>query len=114
MGQDIAGTLKVESATRDPLHELARQGARDMIAQALEAEVQEYLANFAECRDAAGHRLGVRNGYKKERQILTGIGALPVTQPRVDDRRVDENGRRQQFSSLILPPYLRRAKSVEE
>jgi transposase-like protein len=114
MGQDIAGTLKVESATRDPLHELARQGARDMIAQALEAEVQGYLASYADCRDAAGHRLVVRNGYKQERQILTGIGPLPVTQPRVDDRRVDENGRRQQFSSLILPPYLRRAKSVEE
>ena len=114
MEQDIAGTLKVESVSRDPLHELARKGAREMIAQALEEEVRTYLETYADCRDAAGHRLVVRNGHKPERQILTGIGPLAVTQPRVDDRRVDEHGRRQQFTSLILPPYLRRAKSVAE
>ena len=114
MEQDIAGTLKLESPTQDPLHELARKGAREMIAQALEVEVQEYLERYAECRDGDGHRLVVRNGYKAERTVLTGIGPVKVTQPRVDDRRVDEAGRRQRFSSLILPPYLRRAKSVEE
>lgn len=114
MRQDIAGTLKVESAGRDPLHELARKGAREMIAQALEEELREYLEMHAECRDAQGHRLVVRNGYKPPRQILTGIGPLEITQPRVDDRRIDEHGQRQRFTSLILPPYLRRAKSVEE
>lgn len=114
MEQDITGTLKVESHTRDPLHELARKGAREMIAQALEAEVSEYLERYADCRDSEGHRLVVRNGYKNQRQIWTGIGPVPVTQPRVDDRRVDQHGQRQRFASLILPPYLRRAKSVEE
>jgi putative transposase len=114
MGQDIAGTLKLESNTRDPLHELARKGARDMIAQALEAEVAEYLERYADWKAPDGHRLVVRNGYKKERQILTGIGPVAITQPRVDDRRIDDHGQRQRFTSLILPPYLRRAKSVEE
>ena len=73
MGQDIVGTLQVESLNRDPLHELAGKGARDMIAQALEEEVWEYLETYADCRNASGHRLVVRNGYKKERLILTGI-----------------------------------------
>jgi putative transposase len=114
MSQDTGGTLRIESVSRDPLHELARKGAREMIAQALEAEVEEYLEAHAGCRDDNGHRLVVRNGHKAERKILTGIGPLPVIQPRVDDRRTDDNGRRQRYESAILPPYLRRAKSVDE
>src|ERR1700739_1491677 len=104
----IAGTIKVKSVSRDPLHELARKGARDMIAQALEEEVGEYLERYASVRDEAGHRMVVHNGQKPGRQIITGIGPGAVSQPRIDDRRVDQEGRRERFESKLLPPYLRR------
>jgi transposase-like protein len=110
----VAGTIKMESVSRDPLHELARKGARDMIAQALEEEVREYLELHASVRDDAGHRMVVRNGHKPQRQIITGIGPVAVSQPRVDDRRIDQEGQRQRFESQLLPPYLRRAKSIDE
>ena len=110
----IAGTLRIGSASRDPLHELARKGAREMIAQALEEEVRDYLERYAGVRDAAGHRMVVRNGHKPERHIITGVGPLKVSQPRIDDRRVDQEGHRQRFESQLLPPYLRRAKSIDE
>lgn len=111
---EMAGTLRMESTGRDPLHELARKGAKQMIAQALEEEVREYLDRHADVRDDAGHRLVVRNGHKPAREILTGVGPVEVSQPRVDDRRVDQEGRRERFESKLLPPYLRRAKSVDE
>ena len=85
-----------------------------MLAQAIEAEVTDYIERHAHQRDAAGHRQVVRNGYKEEREIQTGIGPIRVRQPRVNDKRLDENGQRLQFSSAILPPYLRKTKSIEE
>jgi transposase-like protein len=85
-----------------------------MLAQAIEAEVAEYIARHADLRAADGHRLVVRNGYKDEREIQTGIGPIAVRQPRVNDKRRDENGRRVQFTSAILPPYLRKTRSIEE
>jgi putative transposase len=112
--QGEPGTLKIGCASRDALHELIRKGAQEMIAQALQEEVGEYLERHAQERDDAGHRLVVRNGYKEPRQIVTGVGAVAVRQPRVDDRRTDEQGRRERFESKLLPPYLRRAKSVDE
>ena len=113
-GDDDAGTLRIESSSRDPLHELARKGARDMIAHALEEEVREYLEGHSNQRDADDHRMVVRNGHKPPRTILTGVGAVAVRQPRVNDRRVDAEGKRERFESKLLPPYLRRAKSVDE
>lgn len=110
----IAGTIRMESASLDPLHELARKGARDMIAQALEEEVREYLDRHAESRDEQGHRLVVRNGHKPPRQVILGIGPVEVRQPRINDRRIDQEGRRERFESKLLPPYLRRAQSVDE
>jgi putative transposase len=109
-----AGTLRIGPASRDMLHELARKGAQQMIAQALEEEIREYLDRYAGIRDEAGHRMVVRNGHKPQRQIITGIGPLKVSQPRIDDRRVDQEGRRERFESQLLPPYLRRAKSIDE
>jgi transposase-like protein len=85
-----------------------------MLAQAIEAEVADYIERHARERDAAGHRQVVRNGHKHEREIQTGIGPITVRQPRVNDRRVDEKGQRLQFSSAILPPYLRKTRSLEE
>src|SRR5688500_15092008 len=86
------------------LDELAREGARRMIATALEAEVADYVERFAEERDEDGKRLVVRNGRARERRVTVGSGTVPVRAPRVNDKRVDEQtGERRQFSSKILP-----------
>ncbi len=82
--------------------------------QAIEDEVNEYLDAGRSHIDPHGHRLVVRNGHKPPRTILSGVGPLKVTQPRVDDRRVDESGERFRFTSKILPPYLRKTKVIEE
>lgn len=101
-------------STTDVLTDVLREGAQRLLAQAVEAEVGAYVDAHAEQFDADGHRLVVRNGHKPERQIQTGIGPVTVRQPRVDDRRVDEQGRRLRFTSSILPPYLRKTKAIEE
>ena len=101
-------------AAHDSLTPILREGAQKLLAQAIDAEVAEYIEAHAQQRDAAGHRLVVRNGHKDEREIQTGIGPIAVRQPRVNDQRVDENGQRRQFTSAILPPYLRRTRSIEE
>jgi len=100
-------------STTDVLTDVLREGAQRLLAQAVEAEVGAYVDAHAEQFDADGHRLVVRNGHKPVRQIQTGIGPVTVRQPRVDDRRVDEQGRRLRFTSSILPPYLRKTKAIE-
>ena len=97
------------------LDELAREGARRMLAAALEAEVDAYLAAAAAERDEQGRRLVVRNGHAREREILTAAGAVAVQAPRVDDRRVDPvTGQRIRFRSVILPPWCRKSPKVAE
>ncbi len=96
------------------LDEIARQGARRMLAEALEAEVEAYLEAARGERDERGHALVTRNGYAREREVLLGTGAVEVRAPRVYDRRVDEDGERQRFKSVILPPYMRRSPKVSE
>jgi transposase-like protein len=96
------------------LDEIAREGARRMLVQALEVEVAAYLAGHSEARDEQGHRLVVRNGPARARQVTLGSGTVEVRAPRVNDRRVDEEGRRQRFTSAILPPYMRRSPKVAE
>jgi len=103
-----------DESTKDVLTEILREGAHKMLATAIEAEVADYIDEHADQRDANGHRLVVRNGHKDERQIQTGIGPVMARQPRVDDQRIDENGERIRFASKILPPYLRKTKSIEE
>ena len=94
---------------------LAREGARRMLAAALEAEVDAYLAAFAAERDERGRRLVVRNGHARQREVATVAGAIPVRAPRVDDRRVDPaTGERARFRSVILPPWCRRSPKVAE
>ena len=84
-----------------------------MLAVALEAEVDAYLACFAELVDERGHRLVRRNGHAPARQVATGAGQIEVVRPRVDDRRVDSaTGRRAQFHSQILPRWCRRSPKV--
>lgn len=95
------------------LDELAREGARRMIAAALEVEVDEYVRRFVEERGDDGLAKVVRNGRGKERGVTMGAGTVRLQAPRVNDKRVVE-GQRQRFASKILPPYLRRSKNVSE
>jgi transposase-like protein len=99
---------------KSPLEEILRRGARQLLIGAIEAEVDDYLAAHAHCRDDQGRRLITRNGHAQERTILSGLGPIQVRAPRVEDRRVDGEGRKIRFTSAILPPYLRKTKSVEE
>jgi transposase-like protein len=97
------------------LDDLAREGARRMIATALEAEVADYVGQFSDERDGDGKRLVVRNGRARERKLTVGSGTVPIRAPRVNDKRVDEQtGERQRFSSRILPAYARRSPKVND
>jgi putative transposase len=110
--QEVAN-FREQFEGRDVLDQLVRQGAQQMLQQAIEAEVQEFLQQHQQRRDQDGKRLVVRNGYKPSRKIVTGAGALEVQQPRVRDNSPSQE-ERVQFSSAILPPYLRRSKAIEE
>jgi len=96
----------------DPLTDILRKGARELLAQAVEAEVCDLMAKHAHLTDAAGRQRVVRHGHLPEREVMTGIGPVPVKVPRVRDR--GKGGEKIKFASTLLPPYLRRAKSVEE
>jgi putative transposase len=104
----------VSIGSRDALTEILRKGAQQMLGQAIENEVAEYLRRHAHQRDENGRRLVVRNGYLPARNLQTGVGLVEVCQPRVHDQRRDEQGERLRFTSQILPPYLRRTKSLDE
>lgn len=114
MQDSTASTELLSMGSRDVLTEILRRGAQQMLAAAVENEVAEYVQGHAPLRDSQGHRLVVRNGHLPARTIQSGLGDIGVRQPRVNDKRIDENGERMRFSSKILPPYLRRTKSIEE
>jgi len=97
------------------LDAIVREGARRMLVQALEAEIEAYLEAAKGERDEHGRALAVRNGRAQSRQVMCGAGSIEVRAPRVNDRRVDkESGRRMRFQSAILPPYMRRSPKVTE
>ena len=97
------------------LDELAREGARVMLAAALQAEVAAYVEAHADQLDQDGRRLVVRNGYHAAREVATAAGAVPVRAPRVNDKRIDpQTGQRQRFSSAILPAWARKSPGVAE
>jgi transposase-like protein len=100
------------TSSKDVLSGVLRQGAQRMLAQAIEAEVAEWIEAHAAVTDGEGRRQIVRNGYLPQRTITTGIGPIQVEQPRVLDRRSTEEA--EPFSSKILPPYLRKTKSIDE
>jgi putative transposase len=114
MEQSTPQTECLSIRPRDVLTDILRQGAQEMLAAAIENEVAEYIERHAGLRDEEGRRLVVRNGPRPARQIQTGLGRVEVQPPRVQDRRLDDNGERLRFSSAILPPYWRRTKSLEE
>jgi len=104
--KDEAGTRPEVAHTLD---ELARAGARRMIAAALELEVEEYIQQMSKLRDEDGHALVVRNGKGQERTVTMGAGAVKIQAPRVNDKRPEKR-----FTSRILPPYMRRSPRLEE
>jgi len=99
---------------RAALDEIVLDGARRMLAAALEAEVDAYIAALAGQCDDRGHRLVVRNGRAEPRTITTAAGPIEVTAPRVNDKRVDDDGRRCRFRSSILTPWARKSPKVTE
>lgn len=105
----VDGSRVGEEALPLALDELAREGARRMLAMALEEEVEAYLSGRRELRDAQGHALVVRNGVARARKVTLGAGTVEVKAPRVNDRRPGER-----FTSKILPPYMRRSPKVAE
>jgi len=108
--ETIGATNVVEmQEPKEALEEILREGARQMLQQAIEGEVADYLAKHHAAVDEHGRRLVVGNGRMPQRELTTGIGPLPVKQPRVRDRR--DGGK---FTSAILPPYLRRLPSVDK
>ena len=109
MGDDRVVSLGRQSRIEDALTELLREKAGELLQAAVHAECEEYLARFAERRDDQGRQGVVRNGYLPERAVLTGIGPVAVKVPRVRDR----TGGNAQFESQLVPPYVRRAASVD-
>ena len=98
----------IEEETYSSLEAMLREGARRMLQAALEMEVDPYIEQCQAQRDGLGHRLVVRNGRHRACEVVTGVGKIPIRQPRVADRRADHH-----FTSAILPPYLRRTPSID-
>jgi putative transposase len=97
------------------LDEIVAEGARQMLAKALEAEVEAYVSSFTGEVDSDGRRLVVRNGHAETRTLVTGAGPIEVRAPRIDDRRVDSlTGERMHFRSSILPPWARKSPKVTD
>lgn len=101
--------IEFADAGMNILDQLAREGAQKMLKYALEAEVCEYISQFKEVVDENGQRLVVRNGHAKSRYVATGAGQLKVSAPRVNDKRAGK-----QFTSAILPPYMRKSPTLEK
>lgn len=113
MEKSTASVLELASlGSQDVLTEVLRKGARNLLAQAVEAEVGAWIEDHAGVVDGDGHRRVVRNGHLPVRKILTGVGPVEVRQPRVSDRRPEAE--REQFQSAILPRYLRKTKALDE
>lgn len=110
MGRDTVVQLseRVALESQLSLDGILREGARRMLQAAVETEVREYIAQHSQLRDEVGRKAVVRNGHLPERELLTGVGALTIKQPRVRDRRAG-----QRFTSQILPPFMRRVPSID-
>jgi transposase-like protein len=109
-----SNAFQLHLATVPALDDILRDGARRALQAAIEQEVEEYIGRNSRCLDEHGRRQVVRNGHHPARKIQSGNGPIEVLQPRVNDKRVDEQGNRFHFTSKILPPYLRKTKAIEE
>jgi hypothetical protein len=111
----VQDPAEANSAGGSLLDEIVRDGARQMLAAALQAEVAAYVAAHAAEVDEQGRRLVVRNGFHEPREVITAAGAVPVRQPRVNDKRTDPvSGQRRRFASAILPAWSRKSARVAE
>jgi putative transposase len=111
----VENSQETEGHTSAPtLDDLVREGARRMLTTALEVEVQDYVERHQDVRGPDGRRLVVRNGHAAPRKVTCGAGTIELQAPRVNDKRIDEDGNRQRFTSKILPPYMRRSPKVAE
>jgi len=108
------GALREAAGELFELDEIARAGARRMLMAALETETADYVERHRHERDESGRALVVHNGRGQARKLTLGAGTVELKAPRVNDRRRDEQGQRQRFSSRILPPYMRRSPKVAE
>jgi putative transposase len=98
----------------DQLTEILRNGARALLAKAVEAEVTDFLGKHANLKTEDGHQRVVRHGHLPEREVMTGIGPVAIRQPRMRDRETAaDDPDRIRFSPSIVPPYMRRSKSIE-
>ena len=114
MTNDNVTKLVQPGAFEDPLTEILRNGARALLAQAVEAEVAAFLDKHGDLKTEDGLQRIVRHGHLPEREVMTGIGPVGVRQPRVRDRGAPaEATERIRFTSTILPPYARRSKSLD-
>jgi transposase-like protein len=109
-----SNAFQLHLATVPAIDDILRDGARRALQAAIEREVEEYVERNSQHRDELGHHLVVRNGHHPARKIQSGNGPIEVQQPRVNDKRVDEQGNRFHFTSKILPPYLRKTTGIEE
>ena len=109
-----SNAFQLHLATVPALDDILRDGARRALQAAIEREVEEYVERNSRHLDEHGRHLVVRNGHHPARKIQSGNGPIEVRQPRVNDKRVDEQGNRFHFTSQILPPYLRKTKAIEE
>lgn len=114
VGDDRTGGVELGESS-SVIDDIVREGARRMLAEALQAEVDAYVAQFSAERDERGRRLVVRNGSHQPRDVLTSAGAVEVTAPRVNDKRIDpDTGQRAKFFSAILPPWCRKTPKINE
>lgn len=102
-----------ENSNWSIVEQVLREGARKMLQTAIEKEVSAFIEKNKHNTDTNGYRLAVRNGYKPERDILTGIGPIKIKQPRVDNRKLRKINNEQVFTSEILPRFLRRVPSID-
>ena len=103
-----SGVDQQTGEVKSVLDEVLREGARKMLQATIEAEVAEYMEKHTDMLDEQGHRVVVRNGHLPERELVTGVGPIPVRQPRINDKRPG-----QKYTSKILPPFMRRAPSID-
>lgn len=113
--KDTVVSIEEPNTTKDMLTEVLREGAQKLLAEAVQAELEELLEEYEAQRDEEGRQRLVRNGYLPKREIQTGIGGIEVRIPRIRDRRSGQESEEIiRFRSSLVPPYLRRSKSVEE
>jgi putative transposase len=110
---NVIAIRKPERFVDDPITDILRSGARKLLAEALDTEIEIFLSEYADLKDDLGRKRVIRNGYLPEREIQTGIGPVHVKVPRVRDRQPCET-EVVKFTSALLPPYLRKTKSMEE